>query len=65
MKYAKLLRAAVLVLLSAAALPDAAAARPSDALPGIITVHVTPKPANTFVAAQALGAGVDGLEHNG
>jgi hypothetical protein len=28
---------------------------------GTVTVQVTPKPANQFVAAQALGAGVDGL----
>jgi len=30
-------------------------------LPGIVTVLVTPRPANTFIPIQSLGAGVDGL----
>ncbi len=30
-----------------------------------VTVQVTPQPANTFVAARALGAGVDGLHEGG
>src|SRR5438093_12418519 len=40
----------------------APAARPSDR-PGVVTVSVTAgHPANTFVPARALGAGVDGHE---
>ena len=44
----------------AAALPVRAASA-AFVVPGTVTVDLTPKPVNTFVAAQALGAGVDGL----
>jgi hypothetical protein len=36
-------------------------AQAASVVSGTVTVQVTPKPVNTFVAAQALGAGVDGL----
>ena len=56
MNYARLFRVVVLAWVSSAIFLRAAAAQS-----GIVTVLVTPKPANTFVAARALGAAVDGL----
>lgn len=38
-------------------------ARAAAAQSGVVTVLVTPKPASTFVAARALGVGVDGIGH--
>lgn len=64
MKSPKLSLAIVLTLLSAALLPSARAQFP-HAQSDVVTVLVTPKPANTFVAARALGAGVDGLHQGG
>jgi len=64
LKYAKLIRVAALALLSVAAFLPPVNAQLPDTQCGIVTVLVTPKPANTFVAPQALGAGVDGL-HGG
>ena len=54
------LRAVLLVLL-AAAFPLTISAQPLDIRSDVVTVHVTSQPANSFVAAYALGAGVDGL----
>ena len=51
----------LLLLWLAASSPLTASAQPLDVQSDVVTVHVTPKPANTFVAARALGAGVDGL----
>ena len=65
MKYASLLRVAALLLLAHTASLDASFAQSPNAPDCVVTVHVTPKPANTFVAKQAFGAGVDGLEHGG
>ena len=53
----------MLVLLTIPPFPHTSVAHPPDAPPGIVTVQITPRPANTFVAAQALGAGVDGLDY--
>ncbi len=44
-----------------AAVPPAETAPAASVVPGTVTVALTPKPVNTFIAAQALGAGVDGL----
>lgn len=63
MKYANLLRCAALALLTGTASLHASVAQPPISTDCVITVHVTPKPVNTFIASQALGAGVDGLEH--
>ena len=63
MKPANLLRVAALAVFIGMAFLHASVAHSTNAPDGIITVHVTSKPANTFVAAQALGAGVDGLGH--
>jgi len=60
LKITNLLRSLLLVLLAAAS-SLTTSAQPPDGQSGVVTVHVTPKPANTFVAARALGAGVDGL----
>ena len=40
---------------------SAAWGQPAAPSVGTVTVHVTPRPANTFLPSQALGAGVDGL----
>ena len=56
MNYASLFRVVVLSWVLSALLVQTAVAQS-----GVITVLVTPRPANTFVAARALGAGVDGM----
>ena len=65
MKHAKLLGEIGLALLGVATFLHSVGAQTPNAQGGVVTVLVTPRPANTFVAAQALGAGVDGLEHGG
>ncbi len=62
MNYGKLIRVVALTLLSGTPFLSPARAQTSNAQSGVVTVLVTPEPANTFVAARALGAGVDGLQ---
>ncbi len=50
-------------LFSLLAVCPLAAAQTTKTQNGVVTVQVTPEPTNTFVAAEALGAGVDGLAH--
>ena len=56
MTYAKTLLAVTLALLSSILLCCS-----THAQVGTVTVQVTPRPANTFIPSQALGAGVDGM----
>ncbi len=60
MKSAKLVRGILLALLSGVVFFHPAAAQATDTQ--TVTVQVTPEPVNTFIAARALGAGVDGLD---
>jgi len=60
LKHRHLLRSILLILL-AAFFPLTTSAQAPNVQSAVVTVHVTPQPANTFIAARALGAGVDGL----
>ena len=60
MKCAKLIRVILFALLNGVVFFHPADAPASDTQ--TVTVQVTPEPVNTFVAARALGAGVDGLD---
>ena len=59
-----LVRAVTLTFLSQVAFLHPVRSQSPAAQNGVVTVQVTPQPANTFIPRQALGAGVDGL-HQG